>query len=1069
MTVKFTNNASSTLSSGINSSVTSLTVASASAFPQLAGADDYCYLTIQQATGTVREVVKATALSSNTFTIIRAQDNTTAQSFSAGDTVELRMTAALLTDVIDAATVEGVKTNFQYTPTAGQTVFSGADNSSNTMIINQSGLVNVYMNGVRLVQGTDYTVSAANNTITLTTGATTADIIDIEVYGNFTGQSGAAVAITGGSITGTAITATTLGASGTATLNTFVSNNATISGGTINNVAIGGTTQAAGAFALLTADGLTTDDDASGLLTLGRFSSGFAYSLVRPSTNSTGLEIRTHAGNALARFLNSGVTELYHNGSLKLSTSANGIDIDSNFRVESTSNANMLFVDAGNNRVFVGGSTNVNTSALQVTAQAAQSAIVTKVVDNAYSIFQGFDASGNLLTQITGANVLTHNGAANFNEGGANNDFRVESTGNNAMLFVDASTNRVGIGTSGPTEQLHIHRTSGTGAYIRIQDDTGGNYIGTDGGVLQFLDGSASERMRISASGYVNPKANVALTNAPDTQGLHFGWNYSNGAGESLIVFNRGAGTTGGLTFVDNSSSGTHDEIMRLEGGNLLVGSSTANDSSAVTLRQDGTAHVNNAQFSNGNGSVGGTTPSIYSPASATLAISTNSTQRVVVDGSGKVGIGGTPAEKLYVNSASGDARIGLNAPTGSDTEIKFSNNGTVEYTIGHDDATDNFVIGGANVDAELVSVDKSGNVGVGTSTPTAKKSSTTLQVNGNVALGDNNATGIVAFGDIASPNSNVAIFRGASGPYSDTNGNSLNISAYQDVVFMTGNAEIASQTERMRLDASGDLIVGGTSSGANDAVSISNTGYIQAIVNGDTVGYFNRRTSDGEIIRLQKDGTSVGVIQTKASQLSIGTGDTGIQTNQDVNAIIPHNTATNANIDNAIDLGYAAGGTNFRFKDLHLSNVMYSGSARIATTTANSGGKIQVKTFSGGVFQIFQNSSGSTIGYIGNVSDSSTLYSTSSDERLKTNIADSVDAGSKIDAIQVRQFDWKADGAHQDYGMVAQELQAVAPEAVFEPEDADDMLGVDYSKLVPMLVKEIQSLRARVAQLESN
>ena len=123
MTVKFTNNASTTVATGINSSATSLTVASASAFPQLAGADDYCYLTIQQSTGTVREVVKATALSSNTFTIVRAQDNTSAGTWSVGDIVELRMTAALLTDVIDAATVEGVKTNFQYTPTAGQTVF----------------------------------------------------------------------------------------------------------------------------------------------------------------------------------------------------------------------------------------------------------------------------------------------------------------------------------------------------------------------------------------------------------------------------------------------------------------------------------------------------------------------------------------------------------------------------------------------------------------------------------------------------------------------------------------------------------------------------------------------------------------------------------------------------------------------------------------------------------------------------------------------------------------------------------------------------------------------------------
>ena len=97
----------------------------------------------------------------------------------------------------------------------------------------------------------------------------------------------------------------------------------------------------------------------------------------------------------------------------------------------------------------------------------------------------------------------------------------------------------------------------------------------------------------------------------------------------------------------------------------------------------------------------------------------------------------------------------------------------------------------------------------------------------------------------------------------------------------------------------------------------------------------------------------------------------------------------------------------------------------------------------------------------------SATSYNTSSDYRLKENIADADDAGSKIDAIQVRQYDWKADGSHQDYGMIAQELQAVAPEAVSVPEDSEEMMGVDYSKLVPMLIKEIQSLRNRVAQLE--
>ena len=105
--------------------------------------------------------------------------------------------------------------------------------------------------------------------------------------------------------------------------------------------------------------------------------------------------------------------------------------------------------------------------------------------------------------------------------------------------------------------------------------------------------------------------------------------------------------------------------------------------------------------------------------------------------------------------------------------------------------------------------------------------------------------------------------------------------------------------------------------------------------------------------------------------------------------------------------------------------------------------------------------------GYI-SVGTTTTTYNTSSDQRLKENIADADDAGSKIDAIQVRKFDWKADGSHQDYGMVAQELLEVAPEAVSAPEDPEEMMGVDYSKLVPMMLKEIQSLRARIAALES-
>jgi len=96
------------------------------------------------------------------------------------------------------------------------------------------------------------------------------------------------------------------------------------------------------------------------------------------------------------------------------------------------------------------------------------------------------------------------------------------------------------------------------------------------------------------------------------------------------------------------------------------------------------------------------------------------------------------------------------------------------------------------------------------------------------------------------------------------------------------------------------------------------------------------------------------------------------------------------------------------------------------------------------------------------------TLYNTTSDQRLKENIQDADSASSLIDSLQVRKFDWKKDNTHQRYGFVAQELVTVAPEAVHQPEDADEMMAVDYSKLVPMLVKEIQSLRVRLAALEA-
>ena len=99
MVMRFTNNATTTLASGITNSATSLTVATStgSLFPALS-VGDYFYCTLANVAGTV-EIIQVTARSTDTFTIVRGQDNTSGLAWNAGDKVELRIVAANLNDL----------------------------------------------------------------------------------------------------------------------------------------------------------------------------------------------------------------------------------------------------------------------------------------------------------------------------------------------------------------------------------------------------------------------------------------------------------------------------------------------------------------------------------------------------------------------------------------------------------------------------------------------------------------------------------------------------------------------------------------------------------------------------------------------------------------------------------------------------------------------------------------------------------------------------------------------------------------------------------------------------------
>ena len=110
------------------------------------------------------------------------------------------------------STVNGTSARFNYTATAAQTTFTGADTNGETLAYD-AGFADVYLNGVRL-SGADITITSGSSVV-LATGASAGDILDVVAYGTFNVATVAASAITSG-IIGTARGGTGLGSIGTA-------------------------------------------------------------------------------------------------------------------------------------------------------------------------------------------------------------------------------------------------------------------------------------------------------------------------------------------------------------------------------------------------------------------------------------------------------------------------------------------------------------------------------------------------------------------------------------------------------------------------------------------------------------------------------------------------------------------------------------------------------------------------------------------------------------------------------------------------------------------------------------
>ena len=115
----------------------------------------------------------------------------------------------------------------------------------------------------------------------------------------------------------------------------------------------------------------------------------------------------------------------------------------------------------------------------------------------------------------------------------------------------------------------------------------------------------------------------------------------------------------------------------------------------------------------------------------------------------------------------------------------------------------------------------------------------------------------------------------------------------------------------------------------------------------------------------------------------------------------------------------------------------------------------------------------GSLVGSV-QTSLSATSYVTSSDYRLKENVTTSWDATSRLKQLKPSRFNFKADKDTTLDGFLAHEVSSIVPEAITGEKDAVDkdgkpiMQGIDQSKLVPLLVKTIQELEARITALEA-
>jgi hypothetical protein len=263
---------------------------------------------------------------------------------------------------------------------------------------------------------------------------------------------------------------------------------------------------------------------------------------------------------------------------------------------------------------------------------------------------------------------------------------------------------------------------------------------------------------------------------------------------------------------------------------------------------------------------------------------------------------------------------------------------------------------------------------------------------------------------------------------------------AADTIAFAEGGAEA------MRIDSSGNVGIG-TSSPTNKlhVSAPANTQY----------GTFDAVTDVYAFTNYQVGGTTYGQIGDASGMVSGGTaGNLAVR-------------FTGAML--------FSGGPNERMRIDSSGNLLVGTTSNFSadkmclnfTSAQNGLGIRDDSNSSGALYAVFRNSANSVIGNIARVTTTNAVvYNTTSDQRLKSNIADASPVLDKLMAVKVRQFDWTEGDLHQDAGFIAQELAPILSGIVTEGRTEDDLWQLDYARLTPYLVKAIQEQQALITAL---